>query len=109
MAQWMEGKRSDENAAVLIQVYEAGQAAPLGQLEGSWMGLSGDVARYAYAWSLANVEYIVQTEGMGDMERILDRLATGSETETAVQAVLRDNYGDLMKSTEEYLKKNYGR
>ena len=109
MAQWMEGKRSDENAAVLIQVYDAGQAAPLGRLEGSWMGLSGDVARYSYAWSLANVEYIVETQGMGDMERILDRLAAGSETEAAVKEVLRDDYGELMKSTEEYLKKNYGR
>jgi tetratricopeptide (TPR) repeat protein len=109
MAQWMEGKRSDENAAVLIQIYDAGQAAPLGRLEGSWMGLSGDVARYSYAWSLANVEYIVETQGMGDMERILDRLAAGSETEAALKEVLRDDYEELMKATEEYLKKNYGR
>ena len=109
MAQWMEGKRSDENAAVLIQIYDAGQAAPLGRLEGSWMGLSGDVARYSYAWALANVEYIVETQGMGDMERILDRLAAGSETEAAVKQVLRDDYEGLMKATEEYLKKNYGR
>jgi tetratricopeptide (TPR) repeat protein len=109
MAQWMEGKRSDENAAVLIQIYDAGQAAPLGRLEGSWMGLSGDVARYSYAWSLANVEYIVETQGMGDMERILDRLAAGSDTEAAVKEVLRDDYGELMKATEQYLKKNYGR
>jgi tetratricopeptide (TPR) repeat protein len=109
MAQWMEGKRSDENAAVLIQIYDAGQAAPLGRLEGSWMGLSGDVARYSYAWALANVEYIVETQGMGDMERILDRLAAGSETEAALKEVLRDDYEELMKATEEYLKKNYGR
>ncbi len=109
LAQWMEGKRSDDNAAVLAQVYDAGQAAPLNRLEGSWMGLSGDVARYAYAWSLANVEYIVQTQGMGDMERILDRIAAGSETEAAVKEVVRDDYGELMKSTVEYLKKNNGR
>ncbi len=109
MAQWIEGKRSDENAAVLVQVYEAGQAAPLSRLEGSWMGLSGDVARYAYAWSLANVEYIVETQGMGDMERMLDRIAAGSESEAAAKEVLRDDYGELMKSTDEYLKKNYVR
>ena len=109
MAQWMEGKRSDENAAVLIQIYDAGQAAPLGRLQGSWMGLSGDVARYSYAWALANVEYIVEQQGMGDMERILDRLAAGSETEAALKEVLRDDYEELMKATEEYLKKNYGR
>ena len=109
VAQWMEGKRSDENAAVLVQVYDAGQFAPLGRLEGSWMGLPGDVARYAYAWALANVEYIVETDGMGDMERILDRLAEGGSTESALKEVLHDDYGDLMQSTAEYLKKNYAR
>ncbi len=109
MAQWMEGKRSDENAAVLVQVYDAGQAAPLGQLEGSWMRLPGPMASYAYAWALANIEYIVQTQGMGDIERILDRLATGTATEQAVREVLHDNYDDLMKATAEYLKKNYVR
>jgi tetratricopeptide (TPR) repeat protein len=107
VAQWMEGKRSDENAAVLIRVYDAGQAASLGQLEGSWMGLPGDVARYAYAWALANVEYIVDTDGMGDVERILDHIGEGSATENAVKDVLHDDYDGLMRSTAEYLKKNY--
>jgi tetratricopeptide (TPR) repeat protein len=109
VAQWMEGKRSDESAGVLVQVFDAGQAASLGQLEGSWMGLPGDMARYAYAWALANVEYIVQSQGMGDIERILDRLAAGSSTEQALRDVLHDDYGDLMHSTADYLKKNYGR
>jgi len=107
VAQWMEGKRSDENAAVLVQVYDQGQAAPLGKLEGSWMGLPGDVARYAYAWALANIEYIVETQGMGDVERMLDRIAAGGSTEDALKAVLHDDYGDLMRSTAEYLKKSY--
>jgi tetratricopeptide (TPR) repeat protein len=109
VAQWMEGKRSDENAAVLLQVYDAGQAVPLAQLEGSWMRLPGPLASYAYAWALANIEYIVQTQGMGDIERILDRLATGTVTEQAVREVLHDDYADLMQATAGYLKKNYGR
>jgi signal transduction protein with GAF and PtsI domain len=46
---------------------------------------------------------------MSDMERILDRIAAGSLAESAVKEVLRDDYGDLMKSTAEYLKKSYGR
>jgi tetratricopeptide (TPR) repeat protein len=107
VAQWMEGKRSDENAAVLIQVFDTGHAAPLDRLEGSWMSLSSDVARYAYAWSLANIEYIVQTQGMGDVERILDRIADGETTEQALRDVVHEGYPDLMQSTAEYLKKNY--
>src|SRR5271168_3391063 len=107
VAQWMEGKRSDENAAVLVQIYEGGQAAPLGRLEGSWMGLPADIARYAYAWSLANIEYIVDSNGMQDVQRILDRIAAGSTTEGALKEVLHDDYSDLMRSTVEFLKKSY--
>jgi hypothetical protein len=109
LAQWMEGKRSDQNAGVLLQVYQDGQAASLDRLEGSWMRLPEGVVRYAYAWSLANIEYIVQTDGMGDVQRILDRISAGSSTEEALKSVLRDDYPELMQGTAEYLKKNYGR
>ena len=71
------------------------------------MQLSGPIAGYAYAWALANVEYIVQADGMGDMERILNRIADGSSTEAAVQEVLHSNYDDLAKDTVAYLHKNY--
>jgi len=107
VAQWMEGKRSDENAAALVQIYDGGEAAPLNHMEGSWMGLPSDVARYAYAWSLANIEYIVESDGMSDVQRILDRISAGSLTEDALKEVLHEDYGDLMRSTDEYLKKNY--
>ncbi len=109
LAQWMEGQRSGEDAPVLLQIYSAGQAIPLSRLEGSWLNMSGDTARYAYAWSLANIEYIVQAGGMGDIERILDRIGAGMATEAALREVLHSDYSDLMQSTAEYLKKNYGR
>jgi tetratricopeptide (TPR) repeat protein len=107
VAQWMEGKRSDENAVALVQIYDGGEAAPLNHMEGSWMGLPSDVARYAYAWSLANIEYIVESDGMSDVQRILDRISAGSLTEDALKEVLHEDYGDLMRSTDQYLKKNY--
>ena len=109
LAQWMEGQRCGEDAAVLLQIYSAGHAIPLGRLEGSWLNMSGDTARYAYAWALANIEYIVQADGMGDMERILDRIGAGMATEAALREVLHSDYNDLMQSTAEYLRKTYGR
>jgi hypothetical protein len=108
LAQWMEGKRSGDSAGVLAQVYRDGHAPSLGSLEGSWMGLSSDTAGYAYAWALANVEYIVQTDGMGDIERILDLIASGTSTEEALRQVLHSDYNDLMQSTADYLRRNYG-
>ncbi len=109
LAQWMEGQRSGENAAVLLQIYSAGHAFPLSGLEGSWLNMSGDAARYAYAWSLANIEYIVQADGMGDIERILDRIGAGTAVEVALKEVLHSDYNDVMQSTAEYLRKTYGR
>jgi hypothetical protein len=107
LAQWMEGKRSGAAAAVLLQLYDAKQAMPLGDLEGSWLSLSNEVSAYAYAWALANVEYIVQVDGMTDMQRILDRLAGGSTAEAALRQVLRSDYEELMQSTARYLRKTY--
>src|SRR5260370_26514364 len=88
LEQWMEGKRSGANAHVLLQVYDAKQAMSLGDLEAPWLRFSNDVAGYAYAWALANIEYIVQTEGMTGVERILDRLAAASTTETPMREAL---------------------
>jgi hypothetical protein len=107
IAQWTEGQRSRDNAAVLVQVYNEKQALPLGQMESSWMQLPTSVANYAYAWALANVEYIVQADGMGDMERILNLIGEGSSTEAAIQEVLHLSYDDLEKETVNYLRKTY--
>ena len=107
IAQWVEGQRSRDSAAVLVQVYNEKQALPLGEMEKSWMQLPSSVASYAYAWALANVEYIVQINGMSDMERILNHIAEGNSTEAAVQEVLHSNYDDLAQATVTYLRKAY--
>jgi len=108
IAQWMEGKRSGASAGLLLRVYDAKQAMPLADLQGPWMRLSNELAAYAYAWALANVEYIIQVDGMSDVDRILDRLGGGSSAESAVREVLHSNYDDLMQSTAQYLRKTYG-
>ena len=108
LAQWMEGKRSGGNAPLLLRVYDAKEAVPLSDLEGPWMRLSNEIAAYAYAWALANMEYIVQIDGMSDVDRILDRIAAGSTTEKAVREVLHSDYSDLMQSTAQYLRRTYG-
>jgi tetratricopeptide (TPR) repeat protein len=109
LAQWTEGQRSGQNAAALVQIYSEGHAIPLGRLEGSWMGMRGSTAQFAYAWALATIEYIVEADGMGDIERILDRLGAGMATEAALREVLHSDYNDLMQSTAEYLRKTYVR
>ena len=71
------------------------------------MQFPSSVASYAYAWALANVEYIVQTDGMDDVQKILNSIAEGSSTEAAIQEVLHLNYDELEKETVNYLRKTY--
>ena len=107
LAQYMEGKRSRSAAGALSVAYEKHMEFSLGSYEGSWLNLQRDSAVSAYAWSLATVEGIVNTDGMGDIERILDRIAAQSATEDAIRAVLHETYADLEQSTVQYLRKAY--
>ncbi len=109
IAQWMEGKRTGEAAAALVAVYDRKGAPSLAGLEGSWMNVPDQVAGYAYAWSLAVVEYIVASDGIRDVERLLDHIATERSTEAAVRSVLRMDYSELEQACVSYLRKTYQR
>lgn len=107
LAQYLEGKRSRGAAAALSAAYEKHLEFSLASYEGSWMNLQRESAISAYAWSLATVEAIVNTDGMDDIERILDRIAAQSATEDALRAVLHETYADLEETTVHYLRKAY--
>jgi tetratricopeptide (TPR) repeat protein len=107
IAQYMEGRRSTSSAGQLVSAAADGAAPPLGALEGSWMNLSGGSAAFAYAWSLAVVESIIDSGGVSDISRLLERVATAPSTEAATQEVLRENYSDLNQQAVNYLKHAY--
>jgi hypothetical protein len=107
IAQWMEGLRSGDHAGLLVSAYERRSAIPLAALEGPWMSLPRDVASHAYAWSLAVVEYIVETNGMRDIERLLDRISSEPSTEAAARSTLRMDYAELAQETAKYLRRTY--
>ena len=107
VAQWMEGRRSSHDAGALVDAAGQGMAPPLGGMEGSWMGLSGNSAAFAYAWSLAVVESIIDAGGVADISRLLDRVATAPSTEAAVKETLHLSYDDLNQQTVAYLKHAY--
>jgi len=107
VAQWMEGQRSSETADLLVSAYERKAAMPLAAMEHSWMRMPGEVALYAYAWSLGVVEYLVATYGMRDLERLLDRVAVEPSTEAATRSGLRMDYTELEQQTAKYLRRTY--
>lgn len=107
IAQWMEGRRSSSDAGALIDAAGQGMAPQLGSMGGSWMGLSGNSAAFAYAWSLAVVESIIDAGGVSDVSRLLDRIATASSVEDALKETLHLNYDELNQQTVAYLKHAY--
>jgi len=109
VAQWMEGRRSSGASSALLDIAGQNQMPSLGALEGSWLSLSGSSAAFAYAWSLAAVESIVQSGGITDISRLLDRIATSPSTEAALREILRCDYADLQQQTVDYLRHTYVR
>ena len=109
IAQYMEGRRTGPAAGVLVQLANQGQLPPLASLEGSWLGLSGDSASVAYAWSLANVESVVDSGGMGDISRLLDRIPAAPSTELALRDALHEDYADLQRQTLAGLQRQSSR
>ena len=72
------------------------------------MRFSGPQAYLAYAESLAAVSYINDVYGMGDIQRILQRLSEGSSTEAALRATIHSDYGQLETELGKYLSDKYG-
>ena len=104
IAQWMEGKRSGGSAGALLNVLGQEPGPHLQAFEGSWMSLSGGSAAFAYAWSLAVVESIIESGGVSDISRLLDHIATAPSTEDALREALHINYADLEQQTLTLLR-----
>ena len=109
IAQLEEGKSSVSNGHVLAQLFAAGAETPYNMLEGSFMNLSAPEATMAYAESLAAVEFIRDSYGMGDVQRILERLSQGSLTEAALRGTIHSDYRQLHDDLARWLADKYGK
>ncbi len=108
IAQALEPKSLSSQGRPLAQIFRAQREIPFNALEGSFMRLSGLQAVLAYDESLAAVQYINETYGMSDLQRILERLGRGSSTEAALRAIIHADYGQLQSEVATYLARKYG-
>ena len=92
----------------LAQLYQQQREIPLNALEGSFVQFSALQATLAYEESLAAVQYISDTYGMSDLQRILERLGQGSSTEATLRSTLHSDYGQLEAEIGKYLASRYG-
>lgn len=108
IAQWMEGKRSGYAAAAILEAANQGALPNLRSLEGSWMGMPQSTVAFAYPWSLAVIESLIQAGDVNDIDRLLDRIAAAPSTEDAVRDTLHTDYSGIEQQTLEYLRHEYG-
>lgn len=96
LAQYFEGREIDgRQKEMLRRIAQTGKLPPLSNLEGSFMGLSGDQAVYAYLLSLSSVRYMIDSFGMYRVKDILEELAAGADTGKAIS-------NGIMLSYEEF-------
>ena len=108
VAQALEPKTISSVGRQLEQLYSDHRQISLSALEGSWMGFSNSQAYVAYYEGLAAVEYIRDTYGMSDIQRILQRLGDGASTESALRSTIHGGYADMEDGVADYLKRSYG-
>jgi len=110
VAQWMEGATASDSAPMFVSAFDRShQTLSLGALEGSWLGLPGNDARLAYAWSLSVVEFVIRQGGPEDINRILDQIAAGTDPQAAAKSILHMDYPELEDETLQYLRSTYVR
>ncbi|MGH9643490.1 MAG: peptidase MA family metallohydrolase [Terriglobales bacterium] len=109
IAQMEDGRSSASNGHALAQLFGAGAEIPFNMLEGSFMNFSTPEASTAYAESLAAAEYIRDTYGMGEIQRILERFSQGSGSEGALRATIHSDYHQLRDDVSRWLADRYGK
>jgi len=97
------------NGGRLADLFRAQQEIPLNALEGGFMQFSPPQAMLAYDESLAAVQYISDTYGMSDVQRILERLGQGSSAEAALRAIIHSDYGQLESEVGKNLIGKFGK
>src|SRR5262249_15555788 len=95
VAQIVEPRSSARHGRRLAQLYVGQHQLPLNTLDGSWIGFTDYEALLAYHQSLAAVEYIRDTYGMSDVQRIPQRIGQGSSTEAALRTTIHSGYAEL--------------
>jgi tetratricopeptide (TPR) repeat protein len=105
LAQHFEGREiGSRQKDMLYQLAQADKLPPLAALEGSFMGLSGPQAAYAYLVSLSVVRYMVDHFGIYRIKMALEEFAAGADPTTAINNALLISYADFERGWKRSLE-----
>jgi tetratricopeptide (TPR) repeat protein len=95
LAQYFEGREIDgRQSALLGQLARENKLSSLASLEGSFTGLNGNQAGFAYLVSLSSVRYMIDSFGLYSVKGVLDELGAGASTQKAIGTAIR-SYEDF--------------
>jgi tetratricopeptide (TPR) repeat protein len=107
LAQLEEGASTAALGSQLARAFAAGSLPAYSSMEGSFVSLPADQVPMAYAKSLAALEYLRDTFGMGEVRRML-RLMPSSDLDTILQDEVRMSYSAFETEVANYVVKKYG-
>ena len=105
LAQHFEGKEfSSHQKDMLRKLAQAGKLPALASLEGSFMGMDGSQAAYAYLISLSVVRHMIDQYGMYRIKMVLEEFAGGADPTTAINNALLIPYADFERGWRRSLE-----
>lgn len=108
LAQLEEGATTAGLGTQLARTLAEGRLPPFSELEVSFMVLTGDQVGLAYAKSLAGLEYLRETFGPGEIQRLLKLIPANPDFNSLLQDELRLSYPAFEREVGTYIDKRYG-
>jgi tetratricopeptide (TPR) repeat protein len=105
LAQYFEGREIDSRQKeVLRRIAQSGKLPLLSNLEGSFTGLDGNQAVFAYLYSLSSVRYMIDSFGIYRVKNVLDELAAGADAGRAISIGITLSYEELQRGWRKSLE-----
>jgi tetratricopeptide (TPR) repeat protein len=108
LAQLEEGATTAGLGAQLARALLRDRLPPFAALEVSFMNLPADQVGLVYAKSLAALEYLRDTYGVGEIRRLLRLLPSNPDFNSLLQDEIRLSYPDFDREVANYIVKRYG-
>ena len=105
LAQYFESREiGSHQRDILRRIAAEGKLPPLTALEGSFMGLGGGQAAYAYLVSLSSVRYMIDSFGMYRVKSVLDELGNNANIGKAISSGILISYEEFERGWKRSLE-----
>lgn len=108
LAQMEEGATTASLGTNLARAFAAGSLPALHALEAPFGNMPPELVGLVYGKSLAALEYLRDTYGMGEIRRLLRAMPSSPDLSTLFQDELRLSYADLEQEVANFVVRRYG-